>query len=105
VGGKEEGMLRNSAHKKRARLWYLWAWFLWHIGDSWGGALAIPLFLYSAIPVFYIQSLADVYLEMLLEQIAYLYTLMRIYGKIDEEKEPITTAVANALVLVYARLS
>ena len=51
------------------------------------------------------NALADVYLEMLLEQIAYLYTLMRIYGKIDEEKEPITTAVANALVLGYARLS
>jgi len=37
------------------------------------------------------------YREMLLEQIAYLDTVLRVYGKIDEEKEPITTAAAKAL--------
>jgi hypothetical protein len=31
--------------------------------------------------------------------------LMTKYGKIDEEKEPITTAAAKALEQTYARLS
>lgn len=42
---------------------------------------------------------------MLLEQIAYLDTALRVYGKIDEEKEPIKAAAANALELAFARLS
>ncbi len=51
------------------------------------------------------NALADAYREMLLEQIAYLDTVLRVYGKIDEEKEPITTAAAKALEQTYARLS
>lgn len=52
-----------------------------------------------------LKEARNAYREMLLEQIAFLDTVLRVYGRIDKEKEPIITAAAKAHEQTYARLS